>query len=127
MPNKVTVVRGDVASQISTLLGIVESLEVGWIGIANANTADVETLASWVKTMRQKSRNYKAVIYSNAVPSNNEGVVDYSSKMLKATFADGNERTFDKVIPTLLGIYAGANVEHGTTYLKIPNLLRVTH
>lgn len=125
LPNKITVIRIDIAGAIADALDIAEGFNTGWIGIADGIKTDMDALATWTKQIRLAKKTFKALVFAPTVPSNDEGVVELGNA--KVTFLDVRaEVTSEKFIPTLLGYLAGCNVEKGTTYLDMANLSATT-
>jgi hypothetical protein len=125
LPNKVTVIRIDIADTIDKALAIASGYSTGWIGIAEGTTEEQGELATWIKQQRGLKKTIKGVVYKPATPPDSEAIV--SLGIDKVTFNDSRgEQTGDKYIASLLGFLAGCNVEKGSTYLEMTNLVKVT-
>ncbi|KZL93555.1 phage tail sheath C-terminal domain-containing protein [Clostridium magnum] len=122
-PNKVIVVRIDTIKTITDALNIVATLSTGWISTVGEK-ADYDTISTWTKQIRTQKKTFKSTVCDTTTAPNCEGVVDLFKT--KVTFKDNRgEQDSQKIIPTILGLLAGANVTKGTTYLEVPNLASV--
>ena len=121
---KTTVIRVAVAATYISGLTLAEPLNTGWVGFADGLPADYEALATWIKQMKIAKKTFMSVVYKPTTAPNSTNIVSLSND--NVTFLDiRGEVTGDKFVPTLLGYLAGANVEKGTTYLTMANLLSV--
>lgn len=122
-PNKVTVVRIDIAKTVTDGLTILATLDTGWSSIVS-DKADYDTISTWTKQIRTQKKTFKSTVCDTTTAPNCEGVVDlYKTKVVFND--DRGEQDSEKIIPTILGLLAGANVTKGTTYLEVPNLTSV--
>lgn len=124
--NKVTVVRIGTTDDMSSAFTVIKGLEVGWIGIIEStfNQADQNSLVNFVKAQRDIFKNFKCAVYNPTMPPNNKGIVVLSN--LKGEFTDSRGlQDGDKIIPTLIGYLAGANVTRSVTNITLSNLKSV--
>lgn len=122
-PNLVTVVRIDLLGTIADALTLVATLPTGWTSIVGEQV-DYEAISTWTKQLRVLKKYYKSIVTDTTEPADNEGVVDLFKTTV--TFKDGRgEQSSEEIIPTILGLLAGANVQRGTTYMTVPNLASV--
>lgn len=125
--NKVTVVRIGTTDDMSSAFTVIKGLEVGWIGIIEStfNQADQNSLVNFVKAQRDIFKNFKCAVYNPTMPPNNKGIVVLSNP--KGEFTDSRGlQDGDKIIPTLIGYLAGANVTRSVTNITLSNLKSVT-
>jgi len=125
--NKVTVVRIGTTDDMSSAFAVIKGLEVGWIGIIEStfNQADQNSLVNFVKAQRDALINFKCAVYNPTTPPNNKGIVVLSNP--KGEFTDSRGlQDGDKIIPTLIGYLAGANVTRSVTNITLSNLKSVT-
>lgn len=124
-PNLVTVVRIAADGTIANALATVATLNTGWIGFAEGTAQEYDTLVTWTIEQRDTyKKTFKSVVFEPTTQANHEGVVELGNT--KVTFKDARkEVTGDKFIPTLIGYLAAANVEKGTTYSEMKNLVSV--
>lgn len=123
MPNLVTVVRIDILGMVAEALTLVATLKTGWASIVGEKV-DYEAIPTWTKQIRTQKKTYKTIATDTTIAPNHEGVVDLFKT--KVTFKDARgEQDSEEIIPTILGLLAGANVKHGTTYMVVPNLASV--
>lgn len=99
---------------------IKQKVKNGWICIVDATVSEHTTLVSWIKARVNDGKNYKAVVYNN--PADEKHIVNFTTMLI--TFND-NRGTQDgnKYIPSLVGILAKCNVQHGVTAFECTNLL----
>jgi hypothetical protein len=125
LPSKTTVIRIDIASAFSVGLTIAEALKTGWVGFVSALPADYVALSVWIKAMMAKKYTFMGLEFAPTTAPDCENC--HTLVNAKVVFSDARgEQTTEKLIPTMLGICAGANVEKGLTYKVIPNLSSVT-
>ncbi|MBU3147029.1 phage tail sheath C-terminal domain-containing protein, partial [Clostridium sp. CF012] len=122
-PNLVTVVRIDILGTIASALTLVATLKSGWTSTVGEKI-DYEAIPTWTEQIREQKKTYKSIVTDTTVLPDNEGVVDLFKT--KVTFKDARgEQDSEEIIPTLLGLLAGANVKRGATYMIVPNLKSV--
>lgn len=125
-PNLVKIVRIGTTETIADALNIVSSLfKTGWVGFAEGTAQEYETLSTWTIEQRDTyKKTFKSAVFKPTTAPDHEGVIILGNDKVTFEGARG-EQTGDRFIPTLLGYLAGANVEKGTTYLQIKNLISV--
>jgi hypothetical protein len=125
-PFKTTVFRIATIADFESALVLVEgALTTGWVGFADGLPADYDALSAWTVLMKVAKKTFMSAVFAPTTPPNSTNVVELENTLV--TFVDDRgEVTGSKFIPSLLGYLAGANVEKGTTYLTMGNLVSVT-
>lgn len=125
-PANVYVLRIDDDSTLtSDNLDTLKGLETGWIGGHEILKTETDVLTEWIKGEREEHYTFKAVITDPTNAPNDKGIVELNKDMIAVFKDDRNSKTAKDIIPTILSLLAGANVEKGTTYLPLNNLKSV--
>ncbi len=125
-PANVYVLRiDDTATLTNGDLDVIKGIGTGWIGGYDLSQEETDILIAWIVSVRAEKMTFKAVVTNPKQAPDNKAIVEINKDMT-AIFDDTREsKTANDVIPTLIGLIAGANVEKGTTYLELKNLISV--
>lgn len=97
---------------LETVLNMVTKVcSNGWIGIANAETADMEKLASWVKVKRDEGYGYKAVV-TGVKSTDNMGIIDVAEQDITI---GGESASAVNIIPQIISAGAYCNINRSLT------------
>lgn len=123
-PLRVSAVKVGEAGTMASALAIAAGNEkTGWITVANGQAQDWSDLASWIKAREREDKSWKAVLYKAAAPDCMHLV---NLKNETVTFADDRGQVAGgQYTPSLAGLLAACNVEHGATNQLCANLTRV--
>ena len=120
-PWRTAVVRIPTTGTMADATPVIEkNLSTGWVTVAGGTADDMTALRSWIGSMSQANRTYKAVLHGLNSPDLMR-VVNFTNETV--TFADERGTVpGSEYLPTLAGILAACNVERGCTNLKCTSL-----
>lgn len=124
-PYRVAVVRIADDGKMADATPIIEkNITTGWVTVAGGTADDMEALKSWIGSMSQVKKTYKAVLHGLASPDLMR-VVNLTNETV--TFSDEKRGTVPGIdyLPCLAGILAACNVERGCTNLGCSNLTAI--
>lgn len=123
-PYRVNIVSLASAGKISDALALIEAnVTTGWVTVAGSGVTDADftALMSWIGTCEQNAKTYKAIVVSSTSPDKRH-IVNFANA--KVTFVDSRGEVDGKeYLPSLLGMFAAANVVEGCTYADCSNLV----
>lgn len=119
-PSKVIVARMDVDGILADLLELVKTKKFNWIGAAEGSSSDQDEITSWVKDINASSKKVvKALVY-NVASADDMHIVNFTNEKVKEN--GQTEKTGDKYISRLLGVFAGLAFTKSATYYKLSEL-----
>lgn len=124
-PYEINVIRlktteGEIKTNISDALVIINKMPTGWVTIADGDTEDYAALASWTKTQEMNNKTFKSIVWKQNKPDNMH-IVNFMNE--KVTFIDERkEQEAVKFIPSLLGILTACNITRSCDNFICTNL-----
>lgn len=120
-PYRTAVVRIAENGTIADATAIIErNITTGWVTIAGGAEGDMTALKSWIDSMSQAKKTYKAVLHGLTGPDQKR-IVNFTNATVTYKGERG-KKSGSEYLPCLAGILAACNVERGCTYLKCTDL-----
>lgn len=124
-PYRVYVCRIGTEDAVTVGTAIIErNLSTGWVTVCDGTSEDLTALVSWIGSMENARKSYKAIVYKANTPDKKH-IVNFCTETV--TFADERSaQTGDKYLPSLAGILASCNILRSPTYTVCSNLKDVS-
>jgi len=123
VPSKIIVERIDAdAVNYNAALQRLASKRWNWGAIPGLQTADVETVSTWLKTQRDNFKKTFKMVLPNST-SDHEGIVNFATDDIVV-----GEKTYTtaEYCARLAGIFAGLSLQRSSTYYVLPEVGSIT-
>lgn len=118
-PSKVIVVRGDVADiNYNAELATSATKKFNYLAIPGIVTADVTTVASWLKTQRDNNKKTYKVVLPNHT-GNHEGIINFATDGI---VVGSNTYSASQYTARIAGILAGISLDRSVTFYVLPEV-----
>ncbi len=122
VPSRVIVLRGGTADlNYNNELTVLQNKRWNWLAIPGISTSDASDVASWIKSMRDNKKTFKAVLPNHA--GDHEAIVNFATEGIKV---GGNTYSASQYIARIAGILAGLGLDRSATYYELPEVEAIT-